>query len=194
MSLEEAIQRRNERIAKLRVVCDEIFSRSQNISFEIGCGKGHWLSSYAVAFPNEICVGIDIISERVKDSQRRAKNKNAQNAFFYKAEASEFLEAMPRDMRLDKIFIFFPDPWPKERHHKRRLMQQSFLDYIRQFAQSGTKLYFRTDHKEYFQWTVDVINENSNWELTEETELPHEEVSQVQRILPDFQTLVAKAI
>ena len=80
-------------------------------------------------------------------------------------------EAMPRDMRLDKIFIFFPDPWPKERHHKRRLMQQPFLDYIRQFAQSGTKLYFRTDYKEYFQWTVDVINENSNWELTEETEL-----------------------
>ena len=194
MSLEEAIQRRNERIAKLRVVCDEIFSHSQNISFEIGCGKGHWLSSYAAAFPNEICVGIDIISERVRDSQRRAKNKNADNAFFYKAEASEFLEAMPRDMRLDKIFIFFPDPWPKERHHKRRLMQQSFLDYIRQFAQSGTKLYFRTDHKEYFQWAVDVINENSNWELTEETELPHEEVSQFQRILPEFQTLVAKAI
>ena len=194
MSLEEAIQRRNERIAKLRVVCDEIFSRSQNISFEIGSGKGHWLSSYAATFPNEICVGIDIISERVKDAQRRARNKNADNAFFYKAEASEFLEAMPRDMRLDKIFIFFPDPWPKERHHKRRLMQQSFLDYIRQFAQGGTKLYFRTDHKEYFQWTVDVIKENSNWKLTEETELPHEEVSQFQRILPDFQTLVAKAI
>jgi tRNA G46 methylase TrmB len=68
------------------------------------------------------------------------------------------------------------------------------LDYIRQFAQSGTKLYFRTDHKEYFQWTVDVINENSNWELTKETELPLEEVSQFQRILPDFSTLVAKAI
>ena len=194
MSLEEAIQRRNERIAKLRVICDEIFSRSQNISFEIGSGKGHWLSSYAAANPNEICVGIDIINERVKDAQRRARNKNADNAFFYKAEASEFLEAMPRDMRLDKIFIFFPDPWPKERHHKRRLMQQPFLDYIRQFAQSGTKLYFRTDHKEYFQWTVDVINENSNWELTEETELPLEEVSQFQRILPDFSTLVAKAI
>ncbi len=194
MSLEEAIQRRNKRIENLRTVCAEIFERSENISFEIGCGKGHWLSSYAASNPSEICVGIDIISERVRDSQRRAKNKNATNAFFYKAEANEFLEAMPRNMRLDKIFIFFPDPWPKERHHKRRLMQHSFLDYIRQYAQSGTKLYFRTDHKEYFDWTIEVIKENSNWELTIETELPIEEVSQFQRILPDFSTLIAKAI
>ncbi len=194
MSLEEAIQRRNERIENLREVCAEIFEKSQNISFEIGCGKGHWLSSYAAATPNEICVGIDIISERVRDSQRRAKNKNATNAFFYKAEANEFLEAMPRDMRLDKIFIFFPDPWPKKKHHKNRLIQHPFLDYIRQFAKSGTKLYFRTDHKEYFEWTTEKLKENSNWEVTDETELPIEEVSQFQRILPEFSTLVARAI
>ncbi len=194
MSLEEAIQRRNERIQNLRLVCAELFEKSPNISFEIGCGKGHWLSSYAAENPNEICVGIDIISERVRDSQRRAKNKNADNAFFYKAEANEFLEAMPRDMRLDKIFIFFPDPWPKKKHHKHRLMQHPFLDYIRQFAKSGTKLYFRTDHKEYFEWTTEVLNENSNWEITDETELPIEVVSQFQRILPDFSTLVARAI
>ncbi len=194
MSLEEALQRRNGRIAQLRAACDEIFKLSQNISFEIGCGKGHWLSSYAAANPGELCVGIDLISERIRDSQRRAKNKNATNAHFVKAEASEFLEAMPRDMRLDKIFIFFPDPWPKERHHKRRLMQHEFLDYIRQFAHGGTKMYFRTDYREYFDWTVDVINENSNWKLTSETELPLEEVSQFQRILPEFSTLVAEAV
>ena len=130
----------------------------------------------------------------MRDSQRRAKNKNASNAHFVKAEALEFLEAMPRDARLGKIFIFFPDPWPKERHHKRRLMQHEFLDYIRQFANAGTKLYFRTDYREYFDWTAEIINENSNWKITEETELPLEEVSQFQRILPEFSTLVAEAV
>lgn len=194
MSLEDALRRRAERVARLRETCADIFALSQNISLEIGCGKGHWLSAYAAANPDELCVGIDLISERVRDSQRRAKNKNASNAHFVKAEALEFLEAMPRDARLGKIFIFFPDPWPKERHHKRRLMQHEFLDYIRQFANAGTKLYFRTDYREYFDWTAEIINENSNWKITEETELPLEEVSQFQRILPEFSTLVAEAV
>ena len=194
MSLEDALRRRAERVAHLRETCADIFALSQNISLEIGCGKGHWLSAYAAANPDELCVGIDLISERVRDSQRRAKNKNATNAHFVKAEALEFLEAMPSEVRLDKIFIFFPDPWPKERHHKRRLMQHEFLDYIRQFANAGTKLYFRTDYREYFDWTTEIINENSNWKITEETELPLEEVSQFQRILPEFSTLVAVAV
>lgn len=194
MSLEDALRRRAERVARLRESCADIFALSQNISLEIGCGKGHWLSAYAAANPDELCVGIDLISERVRDSQRRAKNKNASNAHFVKAEALEFLEAMPRDARIGKIFIFFPDPWPKERHHKRRLMQHEFLDYIRQFANAGTKLYFRTDYREYFDWTAEIINENSNWKITEETELPLEEVSQFQRILPEFSTLVAEAV
>lgn len=194
MSLEDALRRRAERVARLRETCADIFALSQNISLEIGCGKGHWLSAYAAANPDELCVGIDLISERVRDSQRRAKNKNASNAHFVKAEALEFLEAMPRDARIGKIFIFFPDPWPKERHHKRRLMQHEFLDYIRQFANAGAKLYFRTDYREYFDWTAEIINENSNWKITEETELPLEEVSQFQRILPEFSTLVAAAV
>ncbi len=73
-------------------------------------------------------------------------------------------------------------------------MQHEFLDYIRQFANAGTKLYFRTDYREYFDWTAEIINENSNWKITEETELPLEEVSQFQRILPEFSTLVAEAV
>lgn len=194
MSLEEALQKRADRIRNIAGECAELWARTKNITLEIGCGKGHYLSAYAAAFPEEVCVGIDLISERVRDSKRRAQNKGATNAYFFKAEAMEFLEAMPRDAVLEKIFIFFPDPWPKERHHKRRLMQQEFLDYIRQFAQAGTKLYFRTDYDEYFQWTLDVVNENSNWQLLKENELPIEEVSQFQRILPKFSTLIAQAL
>ena len=194
MSLQEALERRAGRVAALREACAPIFGRSKSVTLEIGCGKGHYLSSYAARFPEETCVGIDLISKRVEDGRRRAKNRNAGNAFFVKAEAMEFLEAMPADARLEKIFIFFPDPWPKEKHHKRRLIRGEFLDYIRQFCSVGCKMYFRTDHAEYFEWTTDVINANENWEITGETILPIEVVSQFQRILPEFSTLVARAI
>ena len=194
MGLQEALERRAERIAALRQSCTPIFERTKNITLEIGCGKGHYLSSYAAKFPSETCVGIDLISKRVEDGRRRAKNKNADNAFFVKAEAMEFLEALPQDVRLEKIFIFFPDPWPKEKHHKRRLIQKDFLDYIRQFCRSGCKMYFRTDYEEYFEWAKTEIQADENWELSDETELPHEEVSQFQRILPVFSTLIAVAV
>ena len=83
MSLEDAIRKRSERIAALRKSCAEIFERSKNITLEIGCGKGHYLSEYAATFKDEICVGIDLISERISDSRRRAKNKNADNFKLY---------------------------------------------------------------------------------------------------------------
>lgn len=196
MSLEEAIEQRNTRIENIRKLCAPIFEEAaeKKITLEIGCGKGHYLSAYAAANPHETCVGIDLISERVRDGERRAGNKNASNAHFVKAEASEFLDALPSDARLEKIFIFFPDPWPKKRHHRRRLMQGEFLDYLRGFCASGTKLYFRTDFAEYFEWTREVLNENSNWQIDADNTLPLEEVSQFQRILPEFSTLVANAI
>ena len=170
MSLEEALEKRSLRIKKIAGECAEVFARSKHITLEIGCGKGHYLSAYAAAFPQETCVGIDLISERVRDSQRRAKNRDAANAFFFKAEASEFLEALPRG-----------------------LMQTAFLDYLRQFAHAGSRLYFRTDHEEYFEATRAVVEENSNWQLLPDNALPFEEVSQFQRILKTYQTLAAEA-
>ena len=194
MSLEQAMQRRGERIKNIAAECAPVWERAKRITLEIGCGKGHYLSAYAAAFPSETCVGIDLISERVRDSRRRAKNRNAQNAFFFKAEALEFLEALPAGVTLEKIFIFFPDPWPKDRHHKRRLMQAGFLDFLARFCDSSTRLYFRTDHAEYFEWTSRAVGENPNWEILPDNALPFEEVSQFQRILPVFSTLSARPL
>lgn len=194
MSLETALERRAERVAKLRAACAEIFSGHPEVTLEIGCGKGHYMSAYAAANPDELCVGLDLISERVRDSERRAKNLNAQNAYFLKAEASEFLDAMPADSRLAKIFIFFPDPWPKAKHHKRRLINGSFLDALRERSKAGAKLYFRTDHDEYFEWALEAFGANSCWKLMKDNALPMETVSQFQRILPNFSTLAAEAV
>lgn len=197
MSLEEAAAAKNARLQNLKLQHAEIFSENPpaKISFEIGCGKGHWLCAYAGAFPEELCIGIDLISERIRDSIRRAKLHNVSaNTRFVKAEANEFLESMPEGVKLGKVFIFFPDPWPKKKHHRRRLMQEDFLNYLRSFCDAGTKLYFRTDHVEYFQWTQEVFAQNKNWQVLQDNTLPVEEVSQFQRILPEFSTLVAQAI
>ena len=96
MSLQEALERRAERVAALKSACAPIFERSKNITLEIGCGKGHYLSSYAAKFPGEICVVIDLISKRIEDARRRAKKvhhkilknfgKRSQNSCFCSAD------------------------------------------------------------------------------------------------------------
>ncbi len=194
-----ALERRNERIAALRGEWGRVFAAASEkklgpLTFEIGCGRGHFLSAYAAENTTELCVGIDLISERVKDSARRARNLNAENAFFLKAEASECLEALPENARPAKIFIMFPDPWPKKRHHKRRLMQHGFLDMLASYSATSAALYFRTDFDEYFDWAKEKLSENPNWKISEGENLPFEAVSQFQRILPNFQTVCARRV
>ena len=191
--LKLAMRRREERIGRLGAELKEVLGASKRITLEIGCGKGHYLSAYGCEFPDEVCVGIDLISSRIRDGHKKNEKKGNGNVFFIKAEAFEFLEALPEDVKINKLFIFFPDPWPKKRHHRRRLIQEPFLTLALQKCSPDAKLWFRTDHEGYFEWATDALKSHSGWKLQASTELPFEEVSQFQRILPVFSTLCAAA-
>lgn len=191
LGLEEALLRRSKRVEHLRGEILKLPASDAGITFEIGCGKGHYLSAYGQAHPQEICVGIDLISARIRDGERKNQRRGNQNVFFIKASCEEFLEAMSESVKIAKVFIFFPDPWPKKRHHRRRLMQHEFLENLKSHCKDGARLYFRTDHEEYFQWTLELFKNRSDWLLQADNSLPFEEVSQFQRILPVFSTLSA---
>ena len=191
--LELALARRAARIENLKEKIASLPVRNfgGKITFEIGCGKGHYLSAYGAAHKNELCVGIDLISSRIRDGERKNEKLGNSNVYFIKAQSGEFLEAMPREVKFGKVFIFFPDPWPKKRHHKNRLIQPEFLDALKDCLANGAKLFFRTDHSEYFDWAKSVFESHSDWEILDGEELEFEEVSQFQRILPNFRTLCA---
>lgn len=192
-------ERRAQRVEKLKLSVSEMmstdFARGRNlITFEIGCGKGHFLSAYAENFKDELCVGVDLISSRIRDSRNKVARMGLQNAFFEKAEAGEYLDALGGGILCEKIFIMFPDPWPKKRHFKRRLIQTDFLNMLASHCASGARLYFRTDHDGYFQWARELIGNNENWRILPGEDLPFEAVSQFQRILPVFNTLCCQLI
>ncbi len=191
--LRQAMERRAARIENLR---SEIASLPAGAfggaaTFEIGCGKGHYLSAYGQAHPGEMCVGIDLISARVRDGERRSGMRGNRNVFFMKAECGEFLEAARGALKFSRVFIFFPDPWPKKRHHRRRLIQPDFLTDLAGACLPGAELWFRTDHAEYFEWSLGVFEAHPLWGVEPGAALPFEEVSQFQRILPVFSTMKA---
>ena len=160
---------------------------------EIGCGHGHWLTEYSTNKQNVTCVGIDLITKRIIKASAKKEKRNLNRLFFYKAEAKEFISLIPDEIKLQNIFIMFPDPWPKNKHHKRRLIQQDFLTLLHTKTKKTGQVFFRTDHTAYFDWTIDMITTSTLWEF-KSNPLPFEHKSYFQDLLPNFKTCSATPI
>lgn len=148
---------------------------------EIGCGHGHWLHSFASHEPSKLFVGIDLISKRVLKANSKKSLSNLKNLYFLKAEASELLDAIKGKLEVASTFVMFPDPWPKKRHFKNRLIQNEFLFQLAKTSASHSSLFFRTDHPGYFEWTLTHINQNKLWNLKNDS-WPHEAASFFQNL------------
>lgn len=201
MSDFELVQKmREERIAELRKKLGEVLPAdvacgSRPLTLEIGCGHGHFLAAYSAAFPQEFCLGLDLISKRIERANRKRELAALDNLAFFKAEATELLLALPNDCRLGKIFFLFPDPWPKKRHHKNRLIQTEMLDRLAERTSTGARLHFRTDHAEYFDWSRELVDAHPLWERLPDAPWPFEHETYFQKILPDaFQSLIAERV
>lgn len=197
---ELAMKLRAERIAALKnalVAClpADVAAGTRGLTLEIGCGHGHFLAAYAAAFPQEFCLGLDLISKRIERANRKKELAALENLAFFKADANELLLALPETYRLGKIFFLFPDPWPKKRHHKNRLIQTAMLDALAQRSRTGARLHFRTDHAEYFAWSTELVDAHAAWKRLPDAAFPFERETYFQSILPDaYQSLVAERV
>jgi tRNA (guanine-N7-)-methyltransferase len=158
------IAHRDERRSALQSQLATLLADRPQLTLEIGSGHGHFLTAYAAAHPAEFCVGIDIIGERVERAVRKRDRARLQNLVFIAAEAEEFVAALPSGTPLEHVFILFPDPWPKRRHHKKRILQPAFLAMLAARAAPGARLYFRTDAMDYFAAAQHVVREHPNWQ------------------------------
>jgi len=136
------------------------------LTCEIGSGHGHFLTAYAAHHVDRTCVGVDIVDDRVARANRKRDRAQLPNLHFFHADARLFLETLPSRTMLRDVFILFPDPWPKKRHHKNRLLQAEFLDLLRAKTVETARLYFRTDHSSYFESARGVVEHHSGWQLS----------------------------
>lgn len=164
------------------------FSR---IVLEIGCGNGHFLVEYAQAYPQDFCVGIDLKRGRLARSEVKKIRRGLANVTFIKAEAREFLTVLPPDLRFDCFWILYPDPWPKTRHFKNRIIQTDFLDLLATRSQPKARLYFRSDHRAFFEWTQRCIAGHASWRLAEANDWPFEASTVFQSYVRNYFSLAA---
>jgi tRNA (guanine-N7-)-methyltransferase len=140
-----------------RLDLDRVFGRHAPKVLEIGFGMGEATASIAQAHPESDYLGIEVHTPGVGALLRRMGELGIDNVRVIQHDAVEVIEHMIGDRTLDGVHIFFPDPWPKKRHHKRRLVQPGFAELLTRRMKAGAILHVATDWEDYAQHVLAVL-------------------------------------
>jgi tRNA (guanine-N7-)-methyltransferase len=181
----------SKRRRALSEACASFLTSDSQFVWEIGCGHGHFLNAYAKEHPETLCVGVDIVLDRIERAERKRERAKLSNLHFLQAEARDFIDVIPAGARFSAIYMLFPDPWPKRRHHKHRLLDSRFLHAAAQRAGQGTRFHFRTDHEAYFADAKATFAAHADWDTCPTVEWPFELPTIFQQKALEYQSLVA---
>jgi tRNA (guanine-N7-)-methyltransferase len=136
-----------------------LFGRQAPLEVEIGSGKGLFLRNAAAARPDADFLGIEIAAKYARFAAAMLAKRNLHNALVVQADALRVFQELLPDASLQAVHVYFPDPWWKKRHKKRRVMRESFIRDVQRTLSFGGRLHFWTDVEEYFQATLELIAE-----------------------------------
>lgn len=135
----------------------EIFGRRAPLVVEIGFGMGHATADIAEALPDHDFIGIEVHTPGVGSLLKMLGARHVPNVRVIQHDAVEVLRDMIADESLAGVHIFFPDPWPKKRHHKRRLIQPGFVASLVRKLKPGGYIHCATDWQEYAEHILEVL-------------------------------------
>lgn len=137
---------------------DTIFGRTAPRILEIGFGNGDSLAAIAHAHPGNDYLGIEVHTPGVGHLLLKIEELALTNLRVMRDDAVEVLTHRIADASLDAVYLFFADPWPKKRHHKRRIVQEEFAQLLRSKLKPGGHFHMATDWENYAQHMLEVMN------------------------------------
>ena len=149
-----------------------VFGRSAPLEIEVGCGKGLFLMNAASALASHNFLGIEIAGSYAALTASRLARATITNARIVHGDAQPLFTDFFPDASADAIHVYFPDPWWKKRHRRRRLMNETFVKNVQRVLVPGGRLHFWTDVQEYFDTTIQLIRRATSLEGPAEVQ-PH---------------------
>jgi len=150
----------------------KIFGRKAPLYVDLGCGDGSFLCALAQRMPDKNFLGIERLLNRVRTSARKAAGLD--NVRLLRMENSYAVRYLLPAKSVERFYLLFPDPWPKRRHHGRRIVTRDFLGSIHAALQKNGSIYIATDDVDYFGKIKEIAESNSPLAIGDaDVELPH---------------------
>lgn len=127
---------------------------AEAVWLEIGFGGGEHMAAQAARTPGTLILGAEPFQNGVASALRHLDEQGLQNVRLHDGDVRDLMARLP-DACLDRVFILFPDPWPKARHNKRRLVQAELIADLARLMKPGARLRFATDWADYADWTLE---------------------------------------
>ncbi len=131
----------------------ELMPQARELRLELGCGKGRFTAGTAAAEPDVLFIAVERVPDAMVMAMERCAAQGLTNVFFIDANADQ-LPLFFAPGEADRIYINFCDPWPSNRHAKRRLTHPDFLLRYRQVLAEAGEIHFKTDNRDLFEWSL----------------------------------------
>ncbi|MCB5258009.1 MAG: tRNA (guanosine(46)-N7)-methyltransferase TrmB, partial [Candidatus Cloacimonadaceae bacterium] len=137
-----------------------LFGNDKQLYIEIGSGKGEFISQYALMHPEINFLGFEAREKRIRNILKKLSTSTHPNVRLVHILVNSNLASILSPESVQRVFIQYPDPWPKKRHHKRRLIQQDFLNALATIMVPGAEVHISTDDQDYANWIVEEFLKN----------------------------------
>lgn len=140
-----------------RIDLKAAFEKEQPVEVELGSGDGSFLVQYANLHPEHNFVGVERLLGRLRKIDRKGRRAGLRNLRAVRLEASYFVQYLLPKNSISAIHLYFPDPWPKRKHRKNRLVQTGFPEICAEVLHKDGVIYLRTDDDDYFAQMLEVF-------------------------------------
>lgn len=157
-----------------------LFPKTQPLEVELGCGDASFLVQHAARHPEHNFIGVERLAGRLRKLDRKGRRAALANLRGVRIESAYFLEFLLPPGSVAALHIYFPDPWPKRKHWKNRLISERFPQLAQQALAPGGTVYLRTDDHDYFEQMTTVFAANAAFK-------PAETPADLSAIVTDFE-------
>jgi len=142
---------------------EQIFNNSNDIHLEIGSGRGEFIERISTLLPSVNFLGVDLKEKRIKTIIRKLNIKIHSNVRLIKMYIDENVTNLIPYRSINMIYLQFPDPWPKKKHHRRRLINDNFLNSANKILKLNGIIKISTDHREYAEWIMEIFKQRKDY-------------------------------
>lgn len=141
----------------------DIFGNSHPLIVEIGSGNGHFLVENALQNPDHNFIGTEILGGRARKFNHKVEKRGMNNIIIFKGDARQFVWEYLYEETVSEFIIMFPDPWPKKRHHKHRLLRHTLLQMLHLRLITKGRVSITIDHTRYRDWIIEEFRKTEGF-------------------------------